>query len=338
MSKLRVVRIKDLKSGMVLGRTIIGNQGQILLKQGVVLTEGYIDYLKKYPLGAVYIFSGKDVIVEDVISDRTRLQAIQGTREMVEQVKRGVPLEAEKINQVLISIIDELLLQDEIMINLVDLRSFNEDLFSHSVNVAILATIVGIELNYHVEKLKILAQAALLHDLGQLFINENNFMDHVELGVELLHKYNFNKNVLEPILHHHERWDGNGYPNRIQNEEINELARIIQVANIFDLLSTNTYYSLEEVIEYLMANSGHEFDPLCVRTFINCVSFFPVGTEVKLNTGETGIVIQANKGFPTRPIIRVKKNMYGHQMEQGYTVDLLEKTTYFVTQQLDDLN
>ncbi len=333
---MRLVSVNDLRPGMVLGKTILGNQGQILLRQGVLLTEGYISYLEKHPFAAVYISTGRDVVVEDVVSDETRIQAIQQTRALLLEVKRGAELEIAKVNEILVAVIDELLLRDDIMINLVDLRSFDEELFSHSVNVAIIAVIVGIDYGCNMKELETLAQAALLHDIGYLLSQEPKSTAHVTLGTDYLRKAGISQPVLQLVYQHHERWDGNGYPNRLKQSEIKELARIIQVANIFDRLSANNRYPMEEVIEYLMAKSGHEFEPLSVRNFINCVSLYPVGTMVELNTGESGVVIKSNKGFPTRPVVRIEKNMYGHVVEEGYTVDLVEKTTYFVKRRLDN--
>lgn len=335
---MRIVPVHSLKPGMVLGRTIVGNQGQILLRQGVLLTDGYISFLKRYPLQAVYVSTGRDVEVADVVSDETRLKAVQATRAVLSQVKQGAELQIEKLNEVLVTVIDELLHQDSIMINLVDLRAFNEDLFSHGVNAAILSVLLGIECGLGRDELGLVAQAALLHDVGYLLVSEERASLHVEMGVERLRKSGISQDVLEPIAHHHERWDGVGYPNQLKGNAINELARIIQITNVFDRLSANNRYPLEEVIEYLMANSGQEFEPRAVRQFINCVSFYPVGTEVELNTGERGFVIKANKGFPTRPVIRIEKNMYGNTVEPGYSVDLVRKTTYFVKRKLGNIS
>ncbi|NLJ79612.1 MAG: HD-GYP domain-containing protein, partial [Firmicutes bacterium] len=94
-------------------------------------------------------------------------------------------------------------------------------------------------------------------------------------------------------------------------------------------------FPLEEVLEYLMGASGREFDPHSVRKFINCISFYPVGAEVELNTGERGVVVKSNKGLPTRPIVRVEKNIYGQAVPRGYLVNLAEQTTYFVKRRLD---
>lgn len=313
---------------MVVGRTIFGSSGQILLKQGVQLTERYIDNMRQHYIEVVYISTGSGVTPQDVISDETRVKALTETKRVLHEVKRGAGLEVERVHQVLISIIDELLLQDELMINLVDIRSHDEELFHHSVNVAILSVILGIELNYSEKRLKPLAVAALLHDLGKVLAENED--DHVLLGVKLLKEGGIkDPRILQAVGQHHERWDGQGVPQGLAGEEISPDARILQVANTFDLMSANSRYPMEEVVEYLMAGSGSSFEPNAVRSFLNCVSFYPVGTRVELNTGEQGVVARANRGFPTRPVVRICSNLFG-PVEPRYELDLLAHPTYFI--------
>lgn len=285
---MRIFSVNSLKPGMRLGKTIVADQGQVLLRQGVVLTERHINYLQRYRLQVVYVSTSRDVVVEDVISDHIRLKAVAETRDILAKVRTGGPLELENVSAVLLAMVDELLLQDDIMVNLVELRSFDEDLFSHSVNVAILSLLIGIDYNYKPEKLRALALAALLHDIGQIFAAGETDKSHVELGVDFLRRNGINRSVLQSVLQHHERWDGTGYPNQLQGEEISEPARIIRVTDTFDRLSANNRYPLEKVVRYLMEGSGKEFEPRSVKTFVNSVFFYPVGTEVELNTAKRG--------------------------------------------------
>lgn len=181
---MRLVAVQNLKPDMVVGKTIIGSNGQILLRQGVKLTDRYIDHLRRHWIEVVYISTGSNVAPQDVIRDQTRIKALSETRQVLGRVKRGADLEIEQVNQVLVAIIDELLLQDSLMINLVDIRSHDEELFHHSVNVAILSTIVGIELEYSQKKLRKLAVSALLHDIGKLFSEDER--EHLKLARRLL--------------------------------------------------------------------------------------------------------------------------------------------------------
>lgn len=319
---------------MVVGKTIFGSSGQILLRQGVKLTKRYIAHLQDHFIDVIYISTGSDVAPDDVISDQTRIKALTETKRVLSQVKRGAELEVEQVHEVLIGIIDELLLQDDLMINLVDIRSHDEELFHHSVNVAILSVIVGIELKFSQKKLRELAISALLHDIGKLFPQEEG--EHVTLGRRILRrKSNIDARIVKAVYQHHEHWDGRGYPEGLCGTEICQDARILAVTNIFDHMSANSRYPLEEVIEYLMALSGTQFEPETVRAFLNCVSFYPVGTKVELNTGESGIVVKSNRGFPTRPVIRVVRSLFG-PVEPSYEIDLTAHPTYFVKNKMDD--
>jgi len=332
---MRLVAVQNLRPDMVVGKTIIGSNGQILLRQGVKLTERYIAHLKQHMIEVVYISTGSGVAPQDVVKDQTRIKALSETRQVLSRVKRGAELEVEQVHQILVSIIDELLLQDSLMINLVDIRSHDEELFHHSINVAILSTIVGIEFQYTKDRLRVLATSALLHDIGKLFTEDHG--EHVRLGSRLLReKSTLDASIIAAVYQHHEYWDGTGFPAGIGGTDISQDARILSITNVFDYMSTNSRYPLEEVIEYLMGQSGIQFDPVTVRAFLNCVSFYPVGAQVELNTGETGVVVRSNRGFPTRPVVQVERNQFG-VVNPPYEVDLASHPTYFVRNRLDSL-
>lgn len=330
---MRLVAVQRLKPGMVVGKTILGSNGQILLRQGVELTERYIQHLRDHFIEVVYIATGSGVTAHDVISDQTRIKALRETKRILGEVKRGAELEMEQVQQVLIGIIDELLLHDDVMVNLVDIRSYDEELFHHSVNVAILSVIVGIELKYSEKRLKDLAAAALLHDIGKTV--DEDATRHLVIGRRILREHNrVGRRIADAVFQHHERWDGGGFPQGLAGEEIAEEARILQVTNVFDNMSANSRHPLEEVIEFLMEGSGSAFEPDTVRAFLNCVSFYPVGTPVELNTGERGIVVQANRGFPTRPVVMVTRNAFG-PLDPFYELDLRAHPAHFVMKILE---
>mgnify|MGYP000850519260 CR=1 FL=1 len=258
---------------------------------------------------------------------------ISETRKMLENVKRGSDLEVQRVHEVLNKIIDELMGRDDIMINLVDIRSFDEALFSHSVNVAILSVITGLELHFPQDQLRSLATGALLHDVGLLFCADE---DHPKVGRDVLEKNGFeDSSVLVAVHHHHEWWNGAGYPGGLSGKDISRLARIIAVANTFDNMSANNKYPMEKVIEHIMAMSGTQFDPQSARAFVQCVSFYPVGTRVELNTGSSGFVVETNRGFPTRPIVRIDQNLYG-PLTPAIDVNLVEHPAYFIVRRVGD--
>jgi HD-GYP domain-containing protein (c-di-GMP phosphodiesterase class II) len=135
-----------------------------------------------------------------------------------------------------------------------------------------------------------LLSAAILHDIGKLGIPDSILTKHGKITgheLEILkgHAMNGAKivasikdlNVLEPmILHHHERYDGTGYPGKLKGEEIPLGARIICIADAYDLMSTSRTYqkvfSKEEAKEELKRCSGTRFDPKLVEIFCQAVN------------------------------------------------------------------
>jgi len=125
----------------------------------------------------------------------------------------------------------------------------------------------------------------LLHDIGKIGIKDTLLnkpstlsreeyeviKKHPVIGKKIIEKVEFLKDGLPLIYHHHERYDGKGYPDGLKGEEIPLLARILSVADAFDAMISNRPYrkalSVEEAIGELKKNAGTQFDPLIVQIF-----------------------------------------------------------------------
>ena len=181
-----------------------------------------------------------------------------------------------------------------------------------SVNVAVLSLITAITMGFNKVKLRILGAGALLHDVGKTAVPENILMMATPLTVdeeELLEEHttieSLSLQVAHVALQHHEHYDGTGYPRKLRGDEINEFARIITVADIYDRLTSgmvgrSRFLSLQAV-ELVIANSGKCFAPEVVKHFIHTIALFPVGTMVVLNTQEKAVVVETFREYPTRP-------------------------------------
>jgi HD-GYP domain-containing protein (c-di-GMP phosphodiesterase class II) len=109
-------------------------------------------------------------------------------------------------------------------------------------------------------------------------------------------------------LQHHEKWRGEGYPRGLKGTEIHEFARITAIADVYDALSSERAYrnALQpyQAYEYILAQSGVQFDPKIVKVFRKLVAVYPTGTGVSLSNGLRGNVIRQNINLPTRPVVR----------------------------------
>lgn len=165
----------------------------------------------------------------------------------------------------------------------------------HSENVAFIAASIADELGMDEREIDTIISAALLHDIGKLGIDGNilskdgalspeefeEIKKHPLLGAEFLHEARFFEQELPMILHHHERFDGQGYPDGLRGEEIPLGARIISVAETIDgLLSGSTYReasSSRETITELRRCSGTQFDPQLVQIAIRLIETGRIG-------------------------------------------------------------
>ncbi|MDL4841856.1 HD-GYP domain-containing protein [Aquibacillus rhizosphaerae] len=162
---------------------------------------------------------------------------------------------------------------------------------THSENVASYSQIIAKELNLRKKTQETIYIGGLLHDIGKIVIPEiilnkpakltkdefNVIKQHPQIGYETLkHIETFKDNgILDMVLYHHERYDGNGYPHKLKGNEIPLVARIMAVADAFDAMTSRRVYRDERefsrVIEELKNNKGKQFDPNIVDVFLSFI-------------------------------------------------------------------
>ena len=348
---MRVVPLDKVKTGMITERAVWDIDGKLLLGKGTRIDEGYLKRLKEIGVPALYIFDERigKVEYEEVLSERTRMETLKMTREVMQNVKLDSSFDILKVNQVVNDLITEMMKSKDLLVAMVDMRTANDAGFYHSLNTTVLSVITGIALGYNPQKLEQLACGALFHDIGILLLpaelinkrtpltpEENaQVMKHTELGFDILRKKSGVSLLSAHVaLQHHEKFDGSGYPRGIAGQEISDLARIVSITAIYDdLVSISTGSGQvvpHQAVEYLTSYSGKWFDPDILRVFITIIALFPVGSTVVLNSGDTGLVTKANKKFPTRPIIRVFRDYQGNDLNPPFEIDLAQNHDYFV--------
>lgn len=244
--------ISALQPGMVLAKTIFDEQGQILLRQGVQLTNDYIANLKRRGFVKVYINESNttDIVIEDVLSEEIRRNAQRALARVFDFV-RQVSIDTlnndtdktiaaikttdvtnslrsyegfTQLEESVTSILDEL--NDiEMLTGISQIQGHDDAIFSHSIEVTVAALMIGKRLHLNREDLKRLGAGCILHDIGKIFVtsksnNSNltadqkkNLREHPRLGYELLRTRNPNAVMTNHVaLQHHERQDGKGYP------------------------------------------------------------------------------------------------------------------------------
>jgi hypothetical protein len=197
-------------------------------------------------------------------------------------------------------------------------------LITNLINVSVLATKVGVGLGYYGEELRRLSLAGLVHDIGlfavpqsvvtksgRLTREERTLIEqHPELGYQLIRKLGQQWDWLAQIVRQaHERWNGQGYPNRLRGRDIHELAQIIGAVDVFDALVTPRPYRRRffphEAVRELVVVERLAFPREIIKGLVEQLSAYPLGTLVRLTTGEVGTVVGTNRQFPLRPVVEV---------------------------------
>jgi HD-GYP domain-containing protein (c-di-GMP phosphodiesterase class II) len=269
-----------------------------------------------------------------------------------ESFARGEKNEPIKINttrRLMQSIYNHIVEDEGFVHGLTNIKNHDEYTLNHSVNVCLLATALGRRLGLSRTELVDLGMAAFFHDLGktetpldilnkpaQLTDAEREIMErHPFQGAEkLVHLKEFRRLPLRAIhvaLEHHIKEDLSGYPHYFKKDDVNLFSKIVKVVDVFDAITTKRVYRLRvftraEALSLMLEQSGTEFNAVILKTFVNMMGVFPIGSLVALTSGEVGIVhdINPDPKFLLRPSVKLITDAAGSKVD-GEVVDLAEK-------------
>ncbi|WP_051688084.1 HD-GYP domain-containing protein [Desulfofalx alkaliphila] len=158
----------------------------------------------------------------------------------------------------------------------------------HCKQVAEYAALIGVEVGLSNQELEYLYYACMLHDIGKLAVAPEvlhkktceltpdelqAIQIHPDAGADILEEFSFFKDMAPYVRHHHERYDGTGYPAKLKGKEIPFLSRIMTIADAFDVMTSphRKSYSLERAKEELVCNAGGQFDPYLVSIAVKLI-------------------------------------------------------------------
>lgn len=349
---MRRVSLERLKDRMKLGRTIYSSEGKVLLAAGQEVTERYKKKLKDLGIMYVYVEDSrtKDIEIADVVSEKTRIDLNSTVKHTMWQMKKkNTLIDIKGIKEIIDGMIDELTNHKNLVINLQDMRSFDDYLYAHSVETCILSVVLGISSKMDAIKLRDLAIGALLHDVGKVKIpleimnkpdsltpeEWEQMKKHTVYGFEMLRR-NDELSLLSAHVayQHHERMDAKGYPRGLQGDDILMFAKIVAIADSYDALTCDKVYRKRflphEAMEIIKSSAGTQFDVPMVKAFFENIALYPLGSQIELNTGEQGVVIKVEKGFSERPVVRVFVDEHGDELAEPRDRNLMDELTVFI--------
>ncbi|MBT1247834.1 MULTISPECIES: HD domain-containing phosphohydrolase [unclassified Thermosipho (in: thermotogales)] len=318
--------IELVEPGEIVGEDVYDPSGFIILiKEGSVLKEGDIYLLKNRGVNILPIYVEEVLTSEDIeptIDMESYDNLSKDLSNTFEEVKNG-ELNVKKVVKHSEEIMKKVLEKyNEKILNLI--RKDQKPLARHAINTGVISSIIGISLGFDDETLNKLIISAILHDVA----HEKPVRDIIEYydthpikATGMLRKhFNMNDDVLLSILHHHERFDGKGYPRNLKGTSIPVFARILSIADAYDTLISKDFpgkaFSPYETVKFIISNSGKMFDPNIVSKFVQYVGIYPTGTVVELSNGERGVVVKVLSGL----IPLVKAN--------GRLLDLVKEKIY----------
>ncbi|MDD2701199.1 MAG: HD-GYP domain-containing protein [Sideroxydans sp.] len=212
----------------------------------------------------------------------------------------------------------------EAFLNLARLKTKDDYTYMHSVAVCALMIALGKQLGLEDDDLREAGLAGLLHDVGKMMVDQEvlnkpgkltdeefeMIKEHPRKGWEILQgSSDITPTALDVCLHHHERMDGKGYPDKLGGEQISLFARMGAVCDVYDALTSNRCYKngwepAETIRKMAEWRTGH-FDERIFQAFVKTIGIYPSGTLVRLKSGKLAIVMEQTEKSLLTPIVKI---------------------------------
>ncbi|WP_169726435.1 HD-GYP domain-containing protein [Desulfotruncus alcoholivorax] len=353
------MKVEGIRKGMYLATPFFLQNGTLAIPMGTKLEERHILFLKKMGIKEV------EVSITPV-TDELSVEFIQNEETLYRLIKEefrvlvkdsllnysNILSRKHVAHQVADNLLHEIAAKKYLMDCLLDIKSIDSFTYRHSINVMVLSLLIGSALGILGRDLYNLGIGALFHDIGKMNVpkdvlfSEGKLSDQDKVKIEHHTVHGFEILIRLPdmteeaagiALMHHERINGSGYPHNIKEDQIHLYAQIVGIADVYEAMTTERKYRRAhnplEIMEFLMGNSGILFDEHVVKSLLESVSIFRIGSVVQLNNNECGVVVQANPSLPARPVLRLIFDRHHLKVRKQILIDLAaqENTTLSIT-------
>lgn len=385
MAKLRQVDVMKLKRGMYVADTMRGHR----LTPPVYSVEGFIlspnEAKELHDRGFLYAFinESRSVVLPDpdveirippgLPLDSPEVPALVQTASYQDEVRRAQELHVQalaaakhmhaaieaglsesaisSIEDVLVDSIESLKRNENAMLSIARLKSVDEYTFTHSVNVAMYAVVLGRRLNIKDSFLIDLALAGFFHDIGKILVPPEllnypgkltgeklqTMQSHAELGRMFLEHYPSVPDIARiGAMDHHERSNGSGYPLQKTHDDISLVGRILAVADVYDALTSKRCYkeayTPSKSLSIIYKDRETHFSPGFVEAFIEALGVYPVGSLVRLSNNYLAVVIEQNEGLALKPKVVTIIDAFGDKIEYPRLLNLEVHTSISIVE------
>lgn len=264
--------------------------------------------------------------------------------EVLSAIRAGQPFSLSILKSAAEDIVESVNRNPDALVSLSQIKGYDNYTFVHSVNVAILIASLCRTMGYPNELLAEVGMGGLLHDIGKMRVPESilnkpgKLTDaefaivkrHPEFGVEaIFDKRGISDITRKIVLQHHERYSGNGYPYGIKGERIHEVGLISAVADVYDAMTSEKVYRAawtpQKALALIFQECDKGFSRRVVEHFTKLMGIYPVGSFVKLVSGEMGVVIRVDKRNLLAPVVLIIFDKIGRRLKRPVKFELWKK-------------
>lgn len=341
--KIEVFSIKNVTPGMVVSQDIKDKNGFLLVTANMKLNEKLISKLIQFGITSIPIF----VTQQESNITINNISLNQIFREQFLNISHNSVIsfiKNDSYSSRIIELARDLIKDDALVSLIVELKTMGHNVFLHSINVFILSLLIGFKKAFPTDRMIILAQAAMLHDIGKKFLPEEILEKERNLNQEERNPYEqhplFSFEYLQSVkgismeipkicYQHHERFDGNGYPNKLTKDNTHKLAQIISLADAFTYLIGENYIinrkGFTEAIEYISGSGGIYFDLEDTKLLLEEICAYRINDWVVLSNDDIGIVTKNHDLVPLRPVVTVFFDKFKQKYSFPKQMDLATK-------------
>jgi putative nucleotidyltransferase with HDIG domain len=291
----------------------------------------------------------KSILIKDInfteSAKDTYFSAIDTIEKTLDDVRMGNKVNVYENKRAVKSIVNSILIDKSVLLSLSMIKNFNDYLFSHSVNVCILASSLAEEIGFNDEEINEIGLGGLLHDIGKLKTPKNVLLkpgklndkewqvmrQHPSFGFELIYGLKgIDKKIARMVYEHHMRPNVKGYPKPKENSQPIAESQVIAIADTYDACTTLRPYqdplSPAEAMAKMkkMTKETGDFNTDYLEVFFNMMGLYPIGTAVRLDTNELALVSRYTQKRKI-PIVKIFMSREGKVIDDPKEVDLNDK-------------